>query len=427
MAASDASCREPSTYRAGVATLWIGYLRDWTLLRWPVALVATGRPTGGRARSRPETNEAGPGAARAAGARGPLPGILRDPDPLHGAQGGSLRDVQAAAVITVGIGGAVWVATRSGLGQAGFGVARLSSARHLRGGLRLRGAAPEDPGELLLLHLIALVFLLSGTGLLLGEPASRSSGGRSRSSSPGWRSGRRAGRSPPTRPCMPSPPRRGAGSSPGPSRPSSWAARSGGARPRDHRRPPRDRGERMAGRPGAPEHGPGTHSARGRLPGAGDRDLRDARRLARAGRRRGRARRQRRCARHAPHGRAGDGGAGHRLDGGHRGPRRGRVARLPAARLHRAEDAPRGPAQGPPGHAHPFLRLLRACAHPGAPHPRTLGWRAGAAPGRAEARRNRSRCGAAPIAGVPCPWYAAGLQEQESDEGEGRPRGGEHG
>jgi hypothetical protein len=24
----------------GVATLWLGYLREWTLLRWPVALLA---------------------------------------------------------------------------------------------------------------------------------------------------------------------------------------------------------------------------------------------------------------------------------------------------------------------------------------------------------------------------------------------------
>jgi len=39
-AMSDGPSSIESRIALGVATLWIGHLRDWVLLRWPVALVA---------------------------------------------------------------------------------------------------------------------------------------------------------------------------------------------------------------------------------------------------------------------------------------------------------------------------------------------------------------------------------------------------
>ena len=229
----------------GRSTWW-----RWGPPRSGSATSGTGRASAGRWRWSPTwwscivavkagdrmTNEGpGAGAARAVGARGPLPGILRDPHPLHGAQGGALRDDPGrrgdhGRHRWRGVGGHP---LRARAGRVRGQLGRLRRGL-LRGGLRLRGAPPEDQGELLLLHLDR-----AGVPPLRDRPASRRASevdalGRARG--PLRLAGAPAEEpdaSAPTRPSTPSRPPPEAGSSPGPSRPSSWAARSGGApRPR---------------------------------------------------------------------------------------------------------------------------------------------------------------------------------------------------
>jgi hypothetical protein len=155
------------------AVLWIGYVRDWTAIRWPVALVAdlvvlvVAMKAGDRA-----TNE------------GPLSAMLVQLSMvaifmgsvgvrtiLRGRKVVPFEIAQSAGVIAVGIGGAVFVAVRSGMGQAGFGVISL-----------LLGAASYAVGVSFLRRKtvirenfwfyssVAVVFVVAGTALLFPEP-----------------------------------------------------------------------------------------------------------------------------------------------------------------------------------------------------------------------------------------------------------------
>src|SRR5512137_874612 len=158
----------------GVATLWIGYLRDWTLLRWPVALVADLVVLLVAVHAAdPGTNE-GPGLALLVQSVlvALFLGSFATRTLYLGRKVVPFEMIQAAAVIVVGIGGAVWVAVRSGLGQAGFGVSSVVfGAASYAVAFAFVERRQKIKENFYFYTSIALVFLLSGTGLLLGEPA----------------------------------------------------------------------------------------------------------------------------------------------------------------------------------------------------------------------------------------------------------------
>jgi hypothetical protein len=158
----------------GTAAVWIGYVRDWTGIRWPVALVADVMVLLVAVKAGDRMTNEGPGAALLVQAVlvALYLGSFATRTLYMGRKVVPFEMVQAAAVITVGIGGAVWVATRSGFGQAGFGVGSIifgvASYALAFAFVERRQKIREN---FYFYTSIALVFLLSGTGLLLGEPA----------------------------------------------------------------------------------------------------------------------------------------------------------------------------------------------------------------------------------------------------------------
>jgi hypothetical protein len=158
----------------GSAAVWIGYVRDWTGIRWPVALVADVMVLLVAVKAGDRMTNEGPGAALLVQAVlvALYLGSFATRTLYMGRKVVPFEMVQAAAVIMVGIGGAVWVATRSGFGQAGFGVGSIifgvASYALAFAFVERRQKIREN---FYFYTSIALVFLLSGTGLLLGEPA----------------------------------------------------------------------------------------------------------------------------------------------------------------------------------------------------------------------------------------------------------------
>jgi hypothetical protein len=114
----------------GAATLWIGYVKDWTGLRWPVALVADLAVVVLALRAVAPAAGEGPYTALAVqaalvilylasiGARTLL--LDRSVVPFEVAQ--------TVGALAVGLGGAVLVAGHSGMGQAGFGLLCIALA-----------------------------------------------------------------------------------------------------------------------------------------------------------------------------------------------------------------------------------------------------------------------------------------------------------
>jgi hypothetical protein len=158
----------------GTATLWIGYVRDWTLLRWPVALVADLLVLLVAIHAADPGTAEGPGAALLVQSAlvAFFLGSFATRTLYMGRKVVPFEMIQTAAVIAVGIGGAVWVAIRSGLGQVGFGVASVifgvASYAVAFAFVERRQKIKEN---FYFYTSVAIVFLLAGTALLLGEPA----------------------------------------------------------------------------------------------------------------------------------------------------------------------------------------------------------------------------------------------------------------
>jgi hypothetical protein len=158
----------------GVATLWIGYVRDWTLLRWPVAMVADFLVLLVAIKATDRLGTEGPGLALLVQAAlvACFLGSFATRTLYMGRKVLPFEMVQTAAVITVGIGGAVWVAFRSGMGQVGFGVTSVvfgvASYAVAFAFVERRQKIKEN---FYFYTSVAIVFLLAGIALLLGEPA----------------------------------------------------------------------------------------------------------------------------------------------------------------------------------------------------------------------------------------------------------------
>jgi len=154
----------------GVATVWIGYVRDWTGLRWPAALVAD---LAVLLIANPQAQGGPAGALLVQSALVALfLGSFATRTLYMGRKVVPFEMVQTAAVIAVGIGGAVWVAVRSGMGQAGFGVfAILFGAAAYAVAFSFVERRQKIRENFYFYTSVGIVLLLAGAALLLGEPA----------------------------------------------------------------------------------------------------------------------------------------------------------------------------------------------------------------------------------------------------------------
>jgi len=154
----------------GVGTVWIGYVRDWTGLRWPAALVAD---IAVLLVANPQAQRGPAGALLVQSALVALfLGSFATRTLYMGRKVVPFEMVQTAAVIAVGIGGAVWVAVRSGMGQAGFGVfAILFGAAAYAVAFAFVERRQKIRENFYFYTSVAIVLLLAGVALLLVEPA----------------------------------------------------------------------------------------------------------------------------------------------------------------------------------------------------------------------------------------------------------------
>jgi hypothetical protein len=156
----------------GIATLWLGYDREWTLLRWVAAFFADVAVLAliGRALATPPRDDPGTVLAVQVLLLGVYLGsvgirtLVRDRDVLP------FEIVQTVAILVVGLGGALLVAHQTGVGTVALGWALLLLAtgcyavefvdrRQTRGANRYFYTS------------LALVFALMGAELLLGDAA----------------------------------------------------------------------------------------------------------------------------------------------------------------------------------------------------------------------------------------------------------------
>ncbi len=157
----------------GAATLWIGYVRDWTLLRWPVALVADLVALLVAVHAVDRGSSEGPGAALLVQATlvAVYLGSIATRTLYMGRKVVPFEMVQTGAVLAVGIGGAVWVALRTGLGHAGFGVAALLFGA-VSYAVAFAFVARQRIRENFYFYTsVGIVLVVAGVALLLGEPA----------------------------------------------------------------------------------------------------------------------------------------------------------------------------------------------------------------------------------------------------------------
>jgi hypothetical protein len=112
----------------GVAALWIGYLRDWFGLRWPVALAADLVLVAVAMRAVAPTVVEGPRVAFLLQAllMAAYLGSIAARTLVLGRDVVPFEIAQTAASLVVGLGGATYVAARTGMGSAGFGAASIA-------------------------------------------------------------------------------------------------------------------------------------------------------------------------------------------------------------------------------------------------------------------------------------------------------------
>lgn len=157
----------------GVATLWLGYDREWTVLRWPVALVADVSVIGlaGRAVTTPPRDV--PFVVLAVqvlllvGYLGSIAirTLVRGRDVLP------FEVVQTAAMLVAGLGGAMYVAWHTGIGTLALGLALLGLTQASYAVAFAFVDRQQGRGANFYFYTsLALVFALTSSGLLLGGP-----------------------------------------------------------------------------------------------------------------------------------------------------------------------------------------------------------------------------------------------------------------
>ncbi len=158
----------------GVATLWLGYVRDWTGLRWPVAFVVDLVVLLVALHAVDPATREGPGSALLVQAIlvALYLGSFATRTLYMGRKVVPFEMVQSAAVIAVGIGGAIWVAVRSGIGHLGFGVSAVVVAAACYGvAFSFVERRQRIRENFWFYATVALVLALAGVTLLLSGPA----------------------------------------------------------------------------------------------------------------------------------------------------------------------------------------------------------------------------------------------------------------
>lgn len=176
LAPLDGRATLPALYLVllGGATLWLGYILDWRGPRWPIAFAAdlvvaivTLRAVAGGAVE-------GPGSAFVVQAALMLVYLasIATRTLLLGRSVVSFEVVQTAAALAVGLGGAAYVAARSGGGAGAFGIVSLAA------GLAAYGVAfafverrQKGAANFTFYTSVAAVLVLAGTALVLPPDA----------------------------------------------------------------------------------------------------------------------------------------------------------------------------------------------------------------------------------------------------------------
>lgn len=158
----------------GIATLWLGYVLDWYALRWPIALAADFLVGVMALRAVSSTTAEGPGTASIAQAALLLLylGSIAARTIFLGRKVIAFEVVQTALTIAVGLGGAGFVAARSGGGAGGFGIVSLAAglAAYFVA-FELVERRQKGPANFTFYTTVAIVLLLAGTALVLPEAA----------------------------------------------------------------------------------------------------------------------------------------------------------------------------------------------------------------------------------------------------------------
>jgi hypothetical protein len=158
----------------GGATLWLGYVRDWHGLRWPVAFAADLLVAAMAIRALSPSAPEGPAAAYLAQAALMLVylGSFAARTLLLGRNVVPFEVVQTAAAVATGLGGAAYLAARSSGGAAAFGVVAAAL------GLAAYGVAfafverrQRAPTNFAFYASVAIVLVLAGSALVLRGPA----------------------------------------------------------------------------------------------------------------------------------------------------------------------------------------------------------------------------------------------------------------
>jgi hypothetical protein len=157
-----------------VGALWIGYTRDWFGLRWPLGLVADLVVVALAARAIAPAAVDGPRAAFLLQAllMAAYLGSIAARTLLLGRDVVPFEIVQTAASLAVGLGGATWVAHRTGMSSAVFGAASVAL------GVAAYGVAfafverrQKGRANFTFYTTVGIVLVLAGVGLALPAPA----------------------------------------------------------------------------------------------------------------------------------------------------------------------------------------------------------------------------------------------------------------
>jgi len=156
----------------GGAALWLGYVRGWVVLRWPIALVADLMVLVLALHAVDPNTVEGPRTALVVqvALMAVYLASIATRTLLLDRKVVAFEVVQSAVAILVGLGGAVFVATRTGTGGAGFGAVALAFgigayAVAFAFVARLR----DGRANFQFYASLAIAFVLAGTGLLLPD------------------------------------------------------------------------------------------------------------------------------------------------------------------------------------------------------------------------------------------------------------------
>jgi hypothetical protein len=155
----------------GIATLWLGYVQDWHGLRWPVALVADVAVLVLALRAVHPSAVDGPATAMAleAALMALYLGSFATRTLLLDREVVSFEVVQTAAVLLVGLGGAAFVASSAGRGEAALGVVSVAFglAAYAVAFAFVERRHRERHANFYFYASVALVFVLAGTAFAL--------------------------------------------------------------------------------------------------------------------------------------------------------------------------------------------------------------------------------------------------------------------